>query len=150
MTATTITTTTTSSAPSTTARGVPAQRGSTGHRAPVDHGAVDLLRTLAGLPEDHRDRGRLREEAIEAWHPLAKHLAQRFHGRGEPLDDLTQIATVGLIKAGGFFGLLAAFMAWYNAAAGLLDSSNSFFLIPMGHFPWSAKGMERRQAREAV
>ena len=99
MTATTITTTTTSSAPSTTARGVPAQRGSIAHRAPVNHGAVDLLRTLAGLPEDHRDRGRLREEAIEAWHPLAKHLAQRFHGRGEPLDDLTQIATVGLIKA---------------------------------------------------
>jgi succinate-acetate transporter protein len=55
-----------------------------------------------------------------------------------------------LIKAGGFFGLLAAFLAWYNAMAGLVDESNSFFLVPVGHFPWSAKGIERRQAREAV
>lgn len=29
-----------------------------------------------------------------------------------------------IIKAGGFFGLLAAFLAWYNALAGLLDCSN--------------------------
>ncbi|KAL9617590.1 MAG: hypothetical protein Q9204_008474, partial [Flavoplaca sp. TL-2023a] len=30
-----------------------------------------------------------------------------------------------LIKTGGFFGLLAAFTAWYNALAGLADDSNS-------------------------
>lgn len=29
---------------------------------------------------------------------------------------------VGLNKAGGYFGLFAAFMAWYNALAGLADS----------------------------
>ena len=29
-----------------------------------------------------------------------------------------------IIKAGGFFGLLAAFTAWYNALAGILDDSN--------------------------
>ena len=29
-----------------------------------------------------------------------------------------------VIKAGGFFALLAAFMAWYNALAGLADDSN--------------------------
>jgi len=29
-----------------------------------------------------------------------------------------------IIKAGGFFGLLAAFSAWYNALAGILDDSN--------------------------
>jgi GPR1/FUN34/yaaH family len=28
------------------------------------------------------------------------------------------------IKAGGFFGLLAAFLAWYNAFAGMADKSN--------------------------
>ncbi|KAI9807837.1 MAG: hypothetical protein M1825_005142 [Sarcosagium campestre] len=49
-----------------------------------------------------------------------------------------------VIKAGGFFGLLAAFLAWYNALAGIADSSNSFFLIPVAHFPWSDKGRERR------
>ena len=31
----------------------------------------------------------------------------------------------GCIKAGGYFGLFAAFAAWYNALAGILDDSNS-------------------------
>ncbi|KAF2089179.1 hypothetical protein K490DRAFT_38675 [Saccharata proteae CBS 121410] len=48
------------------------------------------------------------------------------------------------IKAGGVFGILAAFSAWYNALAGIADSSNSFFVIPVAHFPWSDKGRERR------
>lgn len=47
-------------------------------------------------------------------------------------------------KAGGLFGLLAAFAAWYNALAGILDSSNSFFIIPVAHFPWSPTGRSRR------
>lgn len=49
-----------------------------------------------------------------------------------------------LIKAGGYFGLFAAFMAWYNALAGIADDSNSFFVIPVAHFPWSDKGRQRR------
>jgi len=49
-----------------------------------------------------------------------------------------------IIKAGGLFGLLAAFAAWYNALAGIADSSNSFFVIPVAHFPWSEKGRESR------
>ncbi|KAL9002391.1 MAG: hypothetical protein Q9188_004679 [Gyalolechia gomerana] len=53
-----------------------------------------------------------------------------------------------VIKAGGFFGLLAAFAAWYNALAGIADNSNSFFIIPVAHFPWSVKGKERRQKDE--
>ncbi len=71
----------------------------TTHKPAVDQAALQLLRHLADLPEAHPDRPALRGQAIEAWLPLAKHLAQRFHGRGEPLDDLIQIATVGLIKA---------------------------------------------------
>ena len=31
-----------------------------------------------------------------------------------------------VIKAGGVFGLLAAFLAWYNALAGMLDDSNRY------------------------
>lgn len=60
--------------------------------------------------------------------------------------------TAATIKAGGFFALLAAFLAWYNALAGIADSSNSFFIIPVAHFPWSEKGRERRAklARETV
>jgi RNA polymerase sigma-B factor len=70
-----------------------------GPKPAVDQSAMNLLRRLAALPTDHPHRATTRGQAIEAWLPLARHLAQRFHGRGEPLDDLTQIATVGLIKA---------------------------------------------------
>jgi len=54
----------------------------------------------------------------------------------------------GLIKAGGYFGLFAAFLAWYNALAGIADDSNSFFVIPVAHFPWSDKGRERKAKTE--
>jgi succinate-acetate transporter protein len=36
----------------------------------------------------------------------------------------------GLIKAGGLFGLLAAFWAWYNAWAGIADSTNRYVVQP--------------------
>jgi len=55
-----------------------------------------------------------------------------------------------VIKAGGFFGLLAAFAAWYNALAGIADSSNSFFIIPVAHFPWSAKARAEKEPEHTV
>jgi RNA polymerase sigma-B factor len=58
----------------------------------VPQTAEDLMRALATDPA-------LRDEAIEAWLPLARHLAARYTGRGEPTDDLVQTATIGLIKA---------------------------------------------------
>ena len=48
-------------------------------------------------------------------------------------------------KAGGGLGIIAAFLAWYNMLAGLLDPGNSFFLVPVIHFPWSEKGREDRK-----
>lgn len=54
-----------------------------------------------------------------------------------------------LNKAGGAFGMFAAFLAWYNAFAGMADRSNSFFLIPVFHFPWSEKGREARLAAKS-
>jgi uncharacterized protein len=52
------------------------------------------------------------------------------------------------IRAGGAFGILAAFAAWYNALAGIADTSNSFFIIPVVHFPWSEKAkMDKRQSK---
>jgi len=50
-------------------------------------------------------------------------------------------------KAGGYLGLFAALMAWYNALAGIVDDSNSFFVIPVLHFPWSATGLERAKSK---
>ncbi|KAJ5930926.1 GPR/FUN34 family protein [Penicillium verhagenii] len=49
-----------------------------------------------------------------------------------------------IIKAGGLFALIAAFLAWWTALAGVADSSNSFFVVPVWHFPWSPKGKESR------
>jgi RNA polymerase sigma-B factor len=65
----------------------------------VDDSALDLLKSLAALPGDDPRRESLRERVIETWYPLARHLAHRFHDRGEPMDDLVQIASIGLIKA---------------------------------------------------
>ncbi|ESZ90082.1 glyoxylate pathway regulator [Sclerotinia borealis F-4128] len=52
---------------------------------------------------------------------------------------------LALQKAGGMTGLLAAFAAWYVVLAGLADDSNSFFTVPVWHFPWSEKGRELRK-----
>jgi len=59
-------------------------------------------------------------------------------------------AGTGLKKAGGFFGFLAAFLAWYNALAGIQYSTNSFFTVPVFHFPWSDKGREQRAGKSAA
>ncbi|MEU7917882.1 RNA polymerase sigma factor SigF [Micromonospora zamorensis] len=59
----------------------------------------DLLAALAATPVDDPRRPALRDRTIEAWLPLARHLARRYGGRGAPDDDLVQIASVGLIKA---------------------------------------------------
>jgi RNA polymerase sigma-B factor len=61
--------------------------------------ATDLLLAMTALPPQHPSRPALRDRAIEAWLPLANHLAHRYGGRGEPTDDLVQTAAVGLIKA---------------------------------------------------
>ena len=42
---------------------------------------------------------RLRNELIEAHQGLAAHIARRYANRGEPIDDLRQVAFVGLLKA---------------------------------------------------
>lgn len=60
----------------------------------------DKARTKRLLLRYHRqgDR-RAREMVIQEQLPLAEFLARKFAGRGEPVDDLTQVASVGLIKA---------------------------------------------------
>jgi len=42
---------------------------------------------------------RAREQLVERFLPLARQLARRYQRAGEPLDDLLQVASLGLIKA---------------------------------------------------
>jgi RNA polymerase sigma-B factor len=82
----------------------PAERGRRG-TAPARSGketdlaAKALLVAMADVPPDSPDRARIRERLIELYLPLAEYLARRFRNRGEPLDDLAQVANLGLIKS---------------------------------------------------
>jgi RNA polymerase sigma-B factor len=61
--------------------------------------ARELFEQLATLPADDEQRQRIRGELVELHLPLVEYLARRFRNRGEWLDDLTQVATIGLIKS---------------------------------------------------
>ena len=75
---------------------------------------AELIAALAAMPLGNPSRSALRDRAIEVWLPLAGHLAKRYAGRGEPTDDLRQVAAMGLIKAVDRFdaGRGAAFTAF--------------------------------------
>jgi RNA polymerase sigma-B factor len=59
---------------------------------------ADSFERLAGLP-DGPERRALRDELVELWLPMAERIAVRFRGRGESLEDLYQVAALGLVKA---------------------------------------------------
>jgi RNA polymerase sigma-B factor len=62
-----------------------------------DEQRAELRRMLAEFAETRNPT--LRDRLVEAHLGLAEYLARRFSNRGEPLDDLVQVASVGLIKA---------------------------------------------------
>jgi RNA polymerase sigma-B factor len=66
---------------------------------PTEDAAQVLLRVMGQLPPGAPERTELRAEAIELSLPLATGLARRFRDRGEPQEDLDQVATLGLMKA---------------------------------------------------
>ena len=71
-----------------------------GHHDPHDRsGARALFVELRALPDGSPEKAELRNRLVRMHLPLVEHLARRFRNRGEPLDDLTQVATIGLIKS---------------------------------------------------
>ncbi|MFC8706663.1 SigB/SigF/SigG family RNA polymerase sigma factor [Streptomyces anulatus] len=56
------------------------------------------FRELSALPAGPERRS-CRSRVIDAWLPMAYRLATRFRNRGEPMDDLRQVAAMGLVKA---------------------------------------------------
>ncbi|QMU72602.1 RNA polymerase sigma factor SigF [Streptacidiphilus sp. P02-A3a] len=73
--------------------------GTPRHGAPDREAARALFVQLAALPRESPERVELRNQLVRMHIPLVEHLARRFRNRGEPLDDLTQVATIGLIKS---------------------------------------------------
>jgi RNA polymerase sigma-B factor len=74
-------------------------RGSTSRSNSEYADVVDMFRTLQGLEEGSDKFTRQRDSIVERCLPLADHIARRFDGRGEPRDDLVQVARVGLVNA---------------------------------------------------
>jgi RNA polymerase sigma-B factor len=65
----------------------------------TDHYAdIDALFIGMAEADDDRQRRERRCEIIARCLPLADHIAYRFVGRGEPSEDLIQVARLGLIK----------------------------------------------------
>lgn len=60
---------------------------------------VPLHRRYAQCDPGDPQRQRLRGQLISGYLRVADNIARRFAGRGEPLDDLVQVAIVGLINA---------------------------------------------------
>ena len=65
----------------------------------------ELFEQLRGAPEGDPRHQRARDALVETHLPLVEHLARRFRNRGEPYDDLVQVATIGLIKSVDRFDL---------------------------------------------
>jgi len=65
----------------------------------LDTAARALMSLLRDLPTQSPDRARVRDRLVEMYLPLAEYLARRFRNRGEPLEDLVQVANLGLIKS---------------------------------------------------
>src|SRR5690606_1785952 len=77
----------------------PALTAQTEHSTPDRARARELFERLGELDPDSPERQRIRDELVELHLPLVEYLARRFRNRGEWLDDLTQVATIGLIKS---------------------------------------------------
>jgi RNA polymerase sigma-B factor len=79
----------------------PGQVGPTGpadRRTEYEH-LAPLHARYAALPDGHPDRARLRAELIAAYLPVARNIARKYGNRGENLDDVEQVASVGLVLA---------------------------------------------------
>ncbi|MGW0392531.1 SigB/SigF/SigG family RNA polymerase sigma factor [Streptomyces sp. NPDC003042] len=61
--------------------------------------SVALFRRLAELEEGTKEYSYVRNTLVELNLSLVKYAARRFRGRSEPMEDIVQVGTIGLIKA---------------------------------------------------
>ena len=74
-------------------------------RRPTREHSVALFAELADPGLSATRRAHCRGELVQLHLPLVDHCARRFMNRGEPLDDLVQVGTIGLIKSVDRFDL---------------------------------------------
>ncbi|GGW40708.1 RNA polymerase sigma factor [Streptomyces lucensis JCM 4490] len=79
--------------PAPTAAGASARRN---HDDAPD--TAELFARLSEM-EDGPERDAVRDELVTAWLPMAHRIAGRFRDRGESVEDLRQVAALGLVKA---------------------------------------------------
>jgi RNA polymerase sigma-B factor len=80
-------------------RPIAAERPAAAPSRPRETAARDRAdRALFVRYRRNRD-ARTQQELVERFLPLARWLAHRYHGGAEPLDDLVQVASLGLVKA---------------------------------------------------
>jgi RNA polymerase sigma-B factor len=72
--------------------------------SPIGGGSDDRCAELFHRWCTHRDP-RARDELVERFLPLARKLAHRYRGAHEPIEDLFQVASLGLVKAVDRFDL---------------------------------------------
>ena len=75
-------------------RQVPRPAETVGARTPATNGETELLRRYAETGD-----AALKEELVCRFLPLARSLALRYRGASEQLEDLIQVASLGLVKA---------------------------------------------------
>ena len=80
---------------------IPRQRAPAGRGHDRDEYAelTPLFDQLADHSLTEARRRHVRADLVTGHLPLAEHIAWRFRGRGQPTDDLRQVATLGLINA---------------------------------------------------
>ncbi|WP_081794959.1 RNA polymerase sigma factor SigF [Nocardioides sp. URHA0020] len=61
--------------------------------------SADLFVVLRDEEGSEASRAGAREDLVHLHLPLVEHCARRFRNRGEPLEDLVQVGTIGLIKS---------------------------------------------------
>ena len=76
--------------------------GAAARSAAVEQTRRRSAELFAGLREPGASEGRrlaAREDLVHLHLPLVEHCARRFRNRGEPLEDLVQVGTIGLLKS---------------------------------------------------
>ena len=68
-------------------------------RAEIRERSRELFTVLHSTQPGSPAHRAARDDLVALHLPLVEHMARRFAGRGEPLDDLVQVGTIGLIKA---------------------------------------------------